>query len=80
LIKVYIPSLDAPCSGNWNRYQSAPLMSNVYPTIKHPITIPTTHHKNIGNKISFVFVTYYSLISLLGKKIYNHFYIQNVVY
>ncbi|XP_039533669.1 torsin-1A-interacting protein 2-like isoform X3 [Pimephales promelas] len=41
---------NAPCSGNWNRYQSAPLMSNVYPTIKHPITIPTTHHKNIECK------------------------------
>ncbi|XP_056108349.1 torsin-1A-interacting protein 1 isoform X2 [Rhinichthys klamathensis goyatoka] len=38
---------NAPCPGNWKRYQSAPLMSNVYPTIKHPITKPTAHHKNI---------------------------------
>ncbi|CAM4717325.1 unnamed protein product [Leuciscus chuanchicus] len=36
----------APCSGNWNRYQSTPRMSNVYPTITHPMTKPTTHLKN----------------------------------
>ncbi|XP_077078791.1 torsin-1A-interacting protein 1 isoform X2 [Siphateles boraxobius] len=38
---------NAPFLGNWNSNQNTPRMSNVYPTIKHPITKPTAHHKNI---------------------------------